>query len=39
MIIPGEGGAKNLTLRNLTSRENREGLDIEGIVEQVRGGG
>jgi histidyl-tRNA synthetase len=37
-IIPGEGESQNLTLRNLTNRENREGLDIEGIVALVRGG-
>jgi histidyl-tRNA synthetase len=35
MIIP-EGDYSRFTLRNITSRENKEGLDIEGAAEYLR---
>jgi histidyl-tRNA synthetase len=32
MIIPSEGRAGSLTLRNLTTRENREGLSLDDVI-------
>jgi histidyl-tRNA synthetase len=38
MILPGESAASGsgLTLRNLATRENREGLDIEAVTELLK---
>jgi hypothetical protein len=33
MIIPGDASGKGLALRNLATRENREGLGVEAIAE------
>jgi histidyl-tRNA synthetase len=32
MIIPGEGSSGGLTLRNLATRENREGLSLDDLI-------
>jgi histidyl-tRNA synthetase len=38
MIIPGDSATvgSGLTLRNLATRENREGLDIGAVVELLK---
>jgi histidyl-tRNA synthetase len=36
MILPGDGPTAGLTLRNLATRENREGLSIEAIAELLK---
>jgi hypothetical protein len=36
MILPGDAPENGLTLRNLATRENREGLDIGVIVELLK---
>jgi histidyl-tRNA synthetase len=36
MILPGDDPESGLTLRNLATRENREGLDIRAIVELLK---
>jgi histidyl-tRNA synthetase len=36
MIIPGDSATAGITLRNLATRENREGLDLEALTELLK---
>jgi histidyl-tRNA synthetase len=37
LIIPDEGVSGSLTLRNLETRENREGVRVEDVVGMLKG--